>query len=102
MQNDIFIETKIGTEFTVNLVPGAKTEQIVGIVDVAGSKAVKIAIREKPAENKANIALIEFLAKTIGVAKSRIMIKWGHKARIKRIVISDMPSEKISKTLTPR
>ena len=99
MQNDIFIETKFGTEFTIHLVPGAKTEQIVGIVEIAGSKAVKITIREKPTENKANVALIEFLSKTIGVAKSRILIKRGHKSRIKRLVISDMPSEDIRKMI---
>ena len=95
MQNDIFTETKFGTEFTVNLVPGAKTEQILGIVEVAGGKAVKITIRKKPTENKANVALIEFLSKTIGVAKSRILIKRGHKSRIKRIVVRDIPSKNI-------
>ena len=85
---DLLTETKSGVELSIYLVPGAKNEQILGIIETERGKALKIAIRERPIENKANIALIEFLAKVLNVPKSNISIKRGHKSREKRICIS--------------
>ncbi len=88
LPTDLLTETKSGVELSVYLVPGAKNEQILGIVETEHGKALKIAIRERPIENRANIALIEFLAKMLNVPKSNISIKRGHKSREKRVCIS--------------
>ncbi len=93
MIGDIFSTTKSGIEFSVFLVPGAKEEKVVGIVDAAHGKAIKIAIHERPTENRANMALIGFLSETLGVPKSKISIKRGHKAREKRIEITNVLAE---------
>ena len=85
MTIEIFSETKSGIEFTVHLIPGAKKEQFLGIIDTERGKALKISIHEKPTENKANEALIKFLADIFDVPKSAIEIKRGHKSHDKRI-----------------
>lgn len=87
MTNDVLCTTKSGIEFAVHIVPGAKEEKVVGIVDATHGKAIKIAIHERPTENRANLALIRFLSKILGVPKSQISIKRGHKAREKRIEV---------------
>lgn len=96
MRNEIFSETKSGIEFSVYLVPGAKKEKIIGVIENKLGKAIKIAIHEKPMENKANLALIRFLAEVLNISKSQISIKRGHKSREKRMEvhnfsISDIP-----------
>ena len=87
MLSDIFCTTKLGIEFSVHLVPGAKEEKVIGIVDTTRGKEIKIAIHEKPTENRANIALIKFLSEILRIPKSQISIKRGHKSREKRIEI---------------
>lgn len=88
MASEIFSETKAGIEFSVHLIPGAKKEQVLGIVETERGSAIKISIHEKPTENKANEALIKFLADKFNVAKTNVEIKRGHKSRDKRIFVS--------------
>lgn len=100
MMSEIFLETKAGIEFSVHLVPGAKEERLIGVIQTECGKAVKIAIHEKPTENKANIALIKFLSKILHIPKSQISIKRGHKCREKRIEIHKMRVADITKFVT--
>ena len=93
MTSDIFSETKSGMEFTVHLIPGAKKEQLLGIIETEKGKALKISIHEKPTENKANEALIKFLSDWLGVPKSNISIKRGHKCQDKRIYVEGLDSD---------
>ena len=100
---DLFTETKSGIEFPVRLVPGAKNEQILGIVETErGGKALKIAIHERPFENKANIALMGFLARMLNVPKSQISIKRGHKTKEKVIEIMGYTIAQISEMVLKR
>ncbi len=94
---DIFRTTKSGIEFSVHLVPGAKEEKMIGVVNTMHGKAVKIAIHERPTENRANVALIRFLSEIFAVPKSQISIKRGHKSREKRIEIINVLVADITK-----
>lgn len=63
--------------------PGAKRTSVVGLY---GDK-LKIAIATPPVDGKANQAIIAFLAKTLGVSKSKISLISGETSREKRIRI---------------
>lgn len=68
---------------SVRVQPGASHNEIVGIVD----DVLKIRITTAPVDGKANSHLIKLLAKTFGVAKSRVKLVSGVKNRNKRLRI---------------
>lgn len=72
-------------KIAVKVVPGAKIEQIQESID--GN--IKIWVRAKAEDGKANKAVIEHLAKHFGVAKSLITIVSGQKLHNKIIEIRD-------------
>jgi uncharacterized protein (TIGR00251 family) len=67
----------------VRVQPGASNDKIVGVVD----DTLKIRITAPPEDGKANGYLIKFLAKTFGVAKSRVELIAGNSNRNKRLRI---------------
>lgn len=99
MASEIFSETKAGIEFSVHLIPGARKEQILGIIETERGIVIKISIHEKPTENNANEALIKFLAGRLNVAKTNVEIKRGHKSRDKRIFVSGITLAQIPSDL---
>ena len=66
--------------------PGAKQNKLSGLYD----NCLKIQLKTAPIEGKANKALIDFLAITCEVSKSRVTIKRGLSSRRKTIVIQDL------------
>ncbi len=94
-----------GTVLVCRVRPNAGRDSIEGIRE----DRVSVHLSAPAVEGKANKALVAFLAKRLHVAKSRISLKIGEKARTKVIVISGMAPEKVagllglqSTTLTPR
>ena len=75
--------------FDVKVKPNSKKE-FIGFEN--GMIVVKI--KERPTEGKANKALIEKLAKALGVAKSCIQIISGEKSKSKRVSIDCIADEK--------
>ncbi|MCK4585706.1 MAG: YggU family protein, partial [Gammaproteobacteria bacterium] len=76
---------------SVRVQPGASHNEIVGIV----SDALKIRITAPPVDGRANSHLIKYLAKTFGVAKSRVNLVSGDNNRNKRLRIHsqiDLPA----------
>lgn len=67
----------------VRVQPRASKNEIVGIQ----GEHIKIRITAPPVEGKANNHLIQFLAKSFGVAKSRIQLLSGESCREKRLCI---------------
>ncbi len=65
----------------VKVVPGASKTELIEIKE----KRVRIRIAAAPEDNKANLALIAFLAKSLGCKKSSISIAAGAKSRLKTI-----------------
>ena len=76
---------------SIRVQTGASHNKIVGIVD----HVFKIHITAAPVDGKANNHLIQYLAKTFGVAKSRVELVSGDKSRNKRLRIispKDLPA----------
>ena len=67
-------------------------DQIVGL----HNGRLKIKISVPPVDGKANQALIEFIAKTFGVSKSKVEILKGHTSKLKTLKISGIDQKSYS------
>ena len=67
----------------VHVQPGAKRSEFAG----QHGDRVKIRLAARAVDNKANEALVEFLAEHYGVPKRSVRIAAGLKSRQKRVVI---------------
>jgi len=67
----------------VHVQPGARRSEFAG----QHGERIKIRVAARAVGNKANEALVAFLAEHYGVPKSRVRIAAGLKSRQKRVVI---------------
>ena len=72
-----------GVTFKVKVRPGAGKNEIVGIQ----GDILKVKINAPPVKGKANKALIDFLAKELGVKRSQVEILSGHTSKVKTIKV---------------
>lgn len=56
--------------------------------DSAGASHLKARVRAAPESGKANAALVDLIAKILGVSRSSIAIASGEKARLKVVAIT--------------
>lgn len=68
----------------VRVVPGSKINQIVGYLD---DGSLKIKLKAKPVEGKANRELIKYLAEILEIKVSEIEIESGFNSRTKLVRI---------------
>lgn len=81
--------TDEGLQLALRLTPKGGRDRIDGIgADATGKPVLLVRVAAPPVDGAANKALIKFLAKQIGVAKSGISFVSGETARIKRLKIS--------------
>lgn len=73
---------------TLKIVPNSSRNEIVQEEDF-----IKIKLTSPPVENKANKLLVEFLAKKLSIAKSKITIVRGETSKIKTISIEGIDEE---------
>lgn len=77
-----------GVRLTVRVTPRAKSSAFSGIVDIGDDRsAVAIRLAAPPVDGAANTALCDFLAKQIGIARSRVEMVSGQTSRIKIIAL---------------
>lgn len=67
--------------------PGARRSEIVGL----HGGALKLKVAAPAVDNKANAALIEFLARTLGIPKSAVAVRHGATGRRKVVEIAGGP-----------
>lgn len=84
-----------GVRLHVHAQPNASKNQVVGL----HGDALKIKIQAVPEDGKANAELLAFLAKALGIAKSRLELISGHTSRAKTVLIRDMGAEAVAKAL---
>jgi uncharacterized protein (TIGR00251 family) len=75
--------------------PGAKQTQLAGLHD----GKPKLQLKAPPVDGEANKALIAYLAKLCGVAKSSINIEMGAASRIKRVEVAGVSDEALRSAL---
>ena len=69
---------------------------------VAGmhGSAIKLCVTAPPVEDKANGAVISFMADILGVPKSAVSIKSGRHSRNKKVIITNLTLEEAQKKLS--
>lgn len=77
LENSLFLSLKVIAN------PGSKKEGI----SLGPEGSLKVSIKERPVEGKANEAIIKYLSKKLGPPKSQIQILRGQKSKIKTIEI---------------
>ncbi|KSV61464.1 hypothetical protein N185_10590 [Sinorhizobium sp. GW3] len=79
---------------TVRLTPNGGRDAIDGLEAAAdGEEYLKVRVRAVPEKGKANQALLAFLAKTLGLAKSKLYLISGETQRKKILRIESDPEE---------
>lgn len=85
----------------VKLAPGASADRIDGWgADPEGRPVLKIRVRARPIEGEANEALIELLAKALGVPKSGVAIERGGRSRSKIVAVEGLSDPELKARLT--
>lgn len=78
---------KRGSALTIRVTPRMSKNEI---AEIMNDGTIKIRLTAPPVEGKANEALIDFLAKILGINSSRIEIVAGMTGRDKLVTITDM------------
>ena len=78
-----------GSLLLLYIQPGASRSEVAGI----HAERLKVKIKAPPREGEANRALIEFVAKCLGISKSRVFLIRGESPRQKDLVAELLPSE---------
>ncbi|NJC96028.1 MAG: hypothetical protein C3F07_00690 [Anaerolineales bacterium] len=79
-----------GSALAVRVTPRASRNEIAEILD---DGTIRVRLAAPPADNEANIALLEYLSEILGVPKSKLEIVAGATGRDKLISIMDMDVE---------
>jgi len=75
----------------VRVLPRASRDEIAGVID----GALKIRLQAPAVENRANEALVEFLAHLLKTPKSAVRILGGERSRLKRIEIRGVTKQQV-------
>ncbi len=78
--------TSAGVRFAIKVVPGASRDRVMGLL----GDALKVAVSKPPSGGAANGAVIELLAKSLGVRESQVTIVAGHTSPRKEIEIAGL------------
>lgn len=83
--------------FTVRVQPRASRTALVGEID----GAIKIRLAAPPVDGAANLALLRFLSRLLGISESSIEVISGARSRTKIIRVRGITSESCSSALIP-
>jgi len=89
------MDANLQSHIKVKVLPRSSRNQIIG----EGRDLFKVKLTSPPLEGKANKALIEFLAKKLGIPKAHVEIKSGKSSKLKSILIHGLTLEEITQSL---
>lgn len=95
MDKKTFENTDKGLIVRLKIVPNSSRNEFIWEND-----ALKVKITAQPIENKANKALIEFLSKSLKIAKSNIQIIKGELNKEKTLLINGIDESTFKKLLS--
>lgn len=84
-----------GVVLTLHIQPGAKKTEVAGL----HGEALKIRLAAPPVDGKANDCLIVFLAKRLGLPKSRVALVAGETSRAKRVRVGGIGAAAVAAML---
>lgn len=82
--------------------PRASKSRIVGVrVDPSGRAALEVALASPPVDGAANSELLSFLAKKLGVPRSRLLLETGATSRDKVVSVKGQLDPEVIENLAP-
>jgi uncharacterized protein len=85
----------------VKLTPGAAQDRLEGWdSDPEGRPVLKVRVRARPIEGKANDALVRLVAEALDVPRSAVSLVQGDRSRIKRLEITGLDEDVVKARLT--
>jgi uncharacterized protein YggU (UPF0235/DUF167 family) len=85
----------------VKLTPGAAVDRIVGWeVDADGRQVLKAHVRARPVDGEANAALIQLVARALGIPRSSVSLARGGKSRVKMLEIGELDDAEARRRIT--
>lgn len=87
--------TSAGVRFAIKVVPGASRDRVMGLL----GDALKVAVSKPPSGGAANGAVVELLAKTIGVREAQVLIVSGHTNARKEVEITGLDATALCQRL---
>ncbi|MDC7676525.1 DUF167 family protein [Asticcacaulis machinosus] len=85
-------------KLVVRLTPKAAHDRIDGWdLDEFGRQILKVRVKAPPIEGRANAALLAFLAKELGLPKSRLTLMSGDTSRYKLVSVDDLEEDELTK-----
>lgn len=85
----------------IKLTPGAAVDRIDGWeADADGRPVLKVRVRARPVDGEANAALIQLLARSLGVARGMVTLARGGQSRLKMIEVAGLDEEGLRARLT--
>jgi uncharacterized protein len=85
-----------GVVFQVRVQPRASKDEIAGVMD----GALKVRLQAPALEDRANVALCEYLARLLKTPKSAVRILGGSRSRVKRVEIRGVTPQQVVGLLT--
>ncbi len=82
-------------QLTLRVAPKSAKDAVVGW----HGAALKIKVRAAPEDGKANAAVIELLAETLGLPRKSVVLESGHASRDKRVRITGLSSLDVQERL---
>jgi len=85
----------------VKLTPGAAQDRLDGWdSDPDGRPVLKVRVRARPIEGKANDALVRLVAEALDVPRSAVSLVQGDRSRIKRLEVTGLDDDGLRQRLT--
>lgn len=99
MSKDWCSDVPGGVRLAVQISPNAKRSEVIGILE----DVLKIRLQAQPIEGKANEALVRFIAESLAVPKTAVVITHGLTSKRKLLQVSarHLTAECVRKVLMP-
>ncbi len=91
--SEVFTESDQGIYIDISVTPNSSNSEIGDVDPWRGD--LKVSVKEKAADGRANKAVISLFAERLGVSTNRISIVKGNRKNRKRLFISDMCEKKV-------
>lgn len=91
---DPFAPTATGLRLRLRVTPNASVERIDGPETLAdGTAVLRLRVRAVPENGRANAAVIQLLAKALGLPRSAVTLVAGDTARLKTVHLDGDPAD---------
>lgn len=81
----VFRASPSGLLIVVRVTPRASRTTLKGVIELPSGPALALAVAAPPVDGAANQAVVEFIAKALGVRRSDVSIEGGDSGRLKTI-----------------